>query len=216
MMSRWLQAALESAQMSQSELARLLTERLHRSIDRAAVNKMLKNKRVISADEMVEIARITGMVPPGSERGVPIVGLVGAGPGGTVLFATGDGNYGYTYAPQNVTESTVALEVRGDSMRGYAENGSLITYDELRPPSPDLYKDVLVCFLEDGRVLVKQLLPGSSPGLYHLASSSADIMLDQAVREVAEITNIVPRKAAMRLMRRTGDIDFVDVPIDGT
>lgn len=151
----------------------------------------------------------------GGQVRVPIVGLVGAGPDGAVLFATGDSNFGETVNAKNVTGSTVALEVRGDSMRGYAEDGWIITYEEKQPPSPELYGEVLVVFLEDGRVLVKQLLPGSAPGFYHLASSNAPILLDQAVREVAEITNIVPRRAATRFIRRNPDASIQDTGLDG-
>ncbi|WP_375705242.1 hypothetical protein [Bartonella sp. AA86SXKL] len=47
--SQWLQNALSEAGLSQSELSRQLTASLGRSIDRAAVNKMLKETRDISA-----------------------------------------------------------------------------------------------------------------------------------------------------------------------
>ena len=55
MLSEWLHTALNDSGVSQSELARLLTERLARSIDRAAVNKMLKGSRTISCEELLSI-----------------------------------------------------------------------------------------------------------------------------------------------------------------
>ena len=64
MLSEWLRKAMDAAGMSQARLSRELTEALGRSIDRAAVNKMLKNGRKISADELVAITRILNVDPP--------------------------------------------------------------------------------------------------------------------------------------------------------
>lgn len=66
MLSKWLRDALKSAGMTQSELARQMTVALGRSIDRAAVQKMTKDKggRKISADELFAIAKILGAPAP--------------------------------------------------------------------------------------------------------------------------------------------------------
>ena len=64
MMSEWLRQALKESGLSQAELARVLSARLGRSIDRAAVNKMASGKRQITADELLEIARVTGQALP--------------------------------------------------------------------------------------------------------------------------------------------------------
>lgn len=58
MINFWLQSALSSSGLSQAELAKRLTTALGRSVDRAAVNKMVGGERRILADEMLEIARI--------------------------------------------------------------------------------------------------------------------------------------------------------------
>jgi DNA-binding transcriptional regulator YdaS (Cro superfamily) len=50
--------------MGQAELARRMTEKLGRSIDRAAVNKMTKGTRDVSAGEMLAIMQITGASLP--------------------------------------------------------------------------------------------------------------------------------------------------------
>lgn len=65
MLGKWLHAALAASDTSQSALSRELTERLGRSIDRAAVNKMTKGTREISAAELIEILAITGATLPG-------------------------------------------------------------------------------------------------------------------------------------------------------
>lgn len=64
MISEWLRQALKDSGLSQAELARVLSGRLGRSIDRAAVNKMASGKRQITADELLEIARVTGQALP--------------------------------------------------------------------------------------------------------------------------------------------------------
>lgn len=68
MLSEWLRDALESSGKSQAELSRLLTVSLGRSIDRAAVNKMVKGTRAISADELLEISRFLKVAAPASSR----------------------------------------------------------------------------------------------------------------------------------------------------
>lgn len=70
-MSDWLKSALDFSGMGQAELARELTRVLKRSIDRAAVNKMLVSRpkrgqksRRISGAELVAISQITGYPAP--------------------------------------------------------------------------------------------------------------------------------------------------------
>lgn len=85
MLSEWLRKAMDAAGMSQARLSRELTEALGRSIDRAAVNKMLKNGRKISADELVAITRILNVDPPAGAsqssdlRSVKVAAYVQAG-----------------------------------------------------------------------------------------------------------------------------------------
>jgi phage repressor protein C with HTH and peptisase S24 domain len=58
MLRDWLRETLQQRGMAQAELARRLTEEVGRSIDRAAVNKMLNGKRGIDAEEALAIERI--------------------------------------------------------------------------------------------------------------------------------------------------------------
>lgn len=75
-LSKWLASALAHSGMSQAELARQMSEHLGRSIDRAAVNKMLRlvqrpsggKPRRLSADEMVAVEKITGYAAPAGAR----------------------------------------------------------------------------------------------------------------------------------------------------
>ncbi|TRL35517.1 hypothetical protein [Rhizobium straminoryzae] len=148
-------------------------------------------------------------------RTIPIVGLAGAGPDGTVLFATGDGNFGEAIAPSDATDKTEALEVRGDSMRGVANDGWLIFYDEKEAPREEHMGELCVCFLEDERVLIKTPYPGSQPGLFHLESVSAPMMRDVAVEAFAFVTNIKPRRSAKRFISNNPDRRIDDVGTSG-
>jgi hypothetical protein len=64
MLSQWLKNNLDASTFNQSSLARELTQRLGRSIDRAAVNKMTLGSRKISADELIAITEILGIGRP--------------------------------------------------------------------------------------------------------------------------------------------------------
>lgn len=64
MLSTWLQEALASSGISQAEVARALTDKLGRSIDRAAVNKMASGKRKIAADELIAITQVLKVAAP--------------------------------------------------------------------------------------------------------------------------------------------------------
>lgn len=144
---------------------------------------------------------------------VPIVGLAGAGPDGSVLFAEGDGNFGEIIAPPGAAPETEALEVRGTSMHGMANDGWMIFYDERTAPSAEHMGEPCVCWLEDGHVLVKTPYPGQEPGLFNLESTNAPLMRDVPVRSMALVTDIKTRKAVQRFIRRNPDVRFDDVKI---
>lgn len=145
---------------------------------------------------------LTGEGDPEEEKMVPIVGLAGAGPDGTVLFSTGDGYLGEVPAPIDASPAVVALEVRGDSMRGTVNDGWLIFYDEPVAPSEEHMGELCVCFLEDGRVLVKIPYPGRERGLFNLESSAAQTLRDVPVRSFALVTDIKTRKAARKYITK--------------
>lgn len=143
---------------------------------------------------------------------VPIVGLAGAGPDGSVLFAEGDGNFGEIIAPPGASANAEALEVRGTSMHGMANDGWMIFYDEKTAPNAEHMGEPCVCWLEDGRVLVKTPYSSREPGLFDLESTNAPLMRDIPVRAMALVTDIKTRKAVQKYLRRNPDVHFVDIP----
>ena len=95
--------------------------------------------------------------------------------------------------PSKGDETTVAVVVKGDSMAGQLEDGWVVYYDNRHiPPSERLLGRLCVVGLEDGRVLVKKLLPGRAKGLYDLYSANAGPLLDQAVAWAALVLWIAP------------------------
>jgi phage repressor protein C with HTH and peptisase S24 domain len=129
----------------------------------------------------------------GSSEGlyVPIVGYVGAGAEVHPFSDQGELDQGAWFDFANA--ATVGVRVRGDSMRGRADDGDLLYYDERRnPPTPDMSGKLCVVGLADGRVLVKQLFLGRD-GTYNLFSTNADPIMDAEIEWAARVTAIVPR-----------------------
>ncbi len=140
MLAIWVREALKHANMSGAELSRRLSERLNRSVDRAAVQKMQMTEatgktkpRQISADELFAIAEITGYpVPAEFESGltaarVPMISWVSAG-----VFSRDDVSQdilGVTEVAGLPQGDWIALRVEGDSMDRISPPGSVILVD---------------------------------------------------------------------------------------
>jgi transcriptional regulator with XRE-family HTH domain len=139
------------------------------------------------------------MVEPGY---VPVVGMVGANPDGVVLFALGQEPTDLAPIPPGGTEKAAALRVAGHSMRGVADDGALIYFEDQRtPPTPDMLGHVVVVETDTDEVLVKRLLRGSRPGLYDLESVAGPTRRDARLRWAAHITAIIPPYQARRIIR---------------
>lgn len=64
-MKDWVISAIKHANMDQATLARGLTEKLGLNEDRSIVNKLVKGRRQLGADEMLAISDLTGYPIPG-------------------------------------------------------------------------------------------------------------------------------------------------------
>lgn len=62
--SEWLQKAIETSGISQAKLARELSDLLSTSIDRSTINKVVRGRRKLLANEMVGVHQITGYELP--------------------------------------------------------------------------------------------------------------------------------------------------------
>lgn len=133
----------------------------------------------------------------------PVIGRVGANPGGDVLLASGQDGGELAPIPPGGTDKAVALLVSGHSMRGLADDGALIYFEDQRTsPSADMLGQVVVLETETDEVLVKRLLRGSAPGLYDLESIAGPTRHDARIRWAAHITAIIPPFQARRILVR--------------
>lgn len=133
---------------------------------------------------------------------VPVIGQVGANPDGTVLYAHGQDPAELVPIPPGGAETARALKVVGHSMRGLADDGALIYFEDQRAaPTPDMLGQVVVVETDTDEVLVKRLLRGSRGGLYDLESVAGPMRHDARLRWAAHITAIIPPFQARRIIR---------------
>jgi hypothetical protein len=146
----------------------------------------------------------TGPMRPTPGQGlVRVIGKVGANPEGVVLFATGQEPDELAPIPPGGSEFAVALHVAGHSMRGLADDGALIYFEDQRTsPTPDMLGQVVVVETDTDEVLVKRLLRGSLPGAFDLESIAGPTRRDARLRWAAHITAIIPPFQARRILVR--------------
>jgi len=147
----------------------------------------------------------TAPAPAPAPSHVPIIGFVGANPDGSVLYADGQESGDLVPLPPGGDDSARALEVRGHSMPGLAEDGALIYFEEQHStPAPDMLGHPVVLETETGEVLVKRLLRGRSRGRYDLESIAGPTREDVRIRWVARISAIIPPWKARQIIIRAG------------
>lgn len=124
---------------------------------------------------------------------VPVKGFVGAGAQAHFLPLQ-EGELDRVEPPQGSSESTVAFEIRGESL-GELFDRWLVFFDDVRRPvTPDLIGRICVVGLADGRTLVKKIKRGKN-GLFTLVS---DPMREPPIENVpvewaARVKTMVPR-----------------------
>src|SRR5581483_8152434 len=119
------------------------------------------------------------------------VGYVGAG-SQAHFYAVEPGELDRVEGPRDSTDSTVAVEIRGDSL-GSLFNRWLIFYDDRREPiTHDLLGRLCVLGLEDNRVLVKQVKRSAAAGRYDLFSVREPPLRDVAVAWAAAVRSMAP------------------------
>ena len=134
-----------------------------------------------------------------------IVGYAGADPEGTILFGHGQGTGDYAPVPPNGSPTAQAIEIRGHSMPFFAEDGTLVWFDDQKTkPDPEMIGHVVVVQLDTDEVLIKRLLRGSEKGLYDLESIAGPTRHDVRPVWVARIINIIPTLEARRVIQRGG------------
>jgi len=179
------------------------------AISRGQFIKLERGERRLTLDYIDRAAKAFGVDPTmiisdgGTVVSVPIVGRAGAGPNGEVIFDAEQQVLEEVPAPPGATSNTVGLGVQGDSMRGIANDGWLIFYDDRHyPPTEEMFGELCVVGTGSGNTLVKFVQPGRGPGLYDLESYNAPTMRDEPVEWAALVTSIVPRRPARKIMQK--------------
>lgn len=187
-----IRGARDAAGWSQQRLAAAINQ------SQTTISSWERGRTEPTREDVSRVAEALGLTPAEIEgtsasavREIPIVGFVGAGDAAH-FYEDGQGPLGTTLAPEYATEYTVAAEIRGPSIGPYFD-GWLLLYDDVRSPvTSDLYGELCVVGLLDGRVLVKKIKP-SAEGRFHLLSMSEEPIFDVELTWAAKVTGMKPR-----------------------
>jgi transcriptional regulator with XRE-family HTH domain len=182
---------MELAEFTQSELAKKL------KVSQGTVSKWLSGEHTPNKKQWDSVLMLIGRDRRLSDlrsggRIVNVVGYVGAG-GATSFYADTQGPLEEVEAPEGSTDSTVAVEIRGDCL-GSIFDRWLVFYDDVRRPiTPDLVGRLCVIGLDDGSVLIKKIQRSKTKGFFHLLSNIDPPLLDVAIDWAARVKSMMPR-----------------------
>jgi phage repressor protein C with HTH and peptisase S24 domain len=169
---------------------------LRAGLSETFVRDALVRGRVPTVENLTRLAEASGLPVKAffsedfTDGQVRVVGFVGAG-AETHLYGEGQGPFDWAPAPPDARPTTVAVRVRGTSMAGLIDDGSLLYYDmRSDPPTVDMNGSLCVIGLADGRVVVKKLYKGGKRGRWNLISTNDAPMLDQQVEWAAKVTSV--------------------------
>jgi phage repressor protein C with HTH and peptisase S24 domain len=119
-----------------------------------------------------------------------VVGYVGAGSLTHFYDDIAQGDLDEVDRPQGAPDTTVAVQIRGESL-GPIFNRWLVFYDDVhRPMTADLIGELCVVGLRDGRVLVKQVQRARREGEYNLISATEKPITDVEIEWAARVKTI--------------------------
>lgn len=181
----------KKAGLSQTKFASML------GTTRGTYVKIERGDRGLGEKWIDRVARALNIDPSEvvmERRMVPLVGYVGAGAAVYPIEGSeGDLQLSEAALPPESTENTVAVIVRGDSMTGLADDGSLIYYDErYDAPTEEMIGRPCVVWTGDGRVLIKRLFRGKERGLWDLQSTNGHVEVNVLLKYAARVTWIRP------------------------
>lgn len=162
------------------------------------ISKLENGRMKLTQDWMNRLAKVLDVKPGDLLEGefhppiVPVVGYVGAG-AAMYLYSEGQGPFDEVPAPEGSTETTVAVEIKGDSLGSFFDQW-LVFYDDVHSPiTPNMVGKLCVVHLLDGRTMIKKVKRGTIPGHYTLLSQFEPPIYDVEIAWAALVKNMVPR-----------------------
>jgi phage repressor protein C with HTH and peptisase S24 domain len=154
-LGEWLKSELKRAEMKQADLARQLSARLGRTVDRATVNKMISGRRAIAADELIAVTQILGVEmttisrnnvvtnetdlllhrPPAVLKpAIPVIGQPDRMGGNQLIFPEDD-CVEWTFSPPGLenTHGIYAVYVHGTQMSPRYRPGEMVWINPNKP-----------------------------------------------------------------------------------
>ena len=157
--------------------------------------KLERGERRLSDGYIQIAAKVYGVTPAeilGGAHEIPLVGHIGAGQ--EIHAEFDDAPFDHVEAPPGVSpKTTVAVEVRGDSMYPLLDEHDLVYYSRRDEAPERMVGRLCVVRLADGRTFVKRLRRGTAPGLYMLESLNGPPIEDVEIEWVARIDWMKPR-----------------------
>lgn len=191
MLDVWVKSAIEFGDISQAELSRRLTAKLGRSIDRAAVNKLLNGRRALAADEMIATAEMTGYPIPIEDmaglRKLPKLSFVSAGRLEPSRSISANEIEGWVTASDLPAGDWFALTVSGDSMNRAAPHGSTILVNRSDTDLRDGAFYVFAVEDGDGATFKRYFSDPERLEPYSYTPDQPTIYLDQPARVVGRV-----------------------------
>lgn len=202
-----LKTMLEAGPFTQTELAsRLSTTKT--PVTQPQISRWIKGQdpERPNYERIVEVAKTIGVLsdmrsedvaagidPPSSGRMVPVKGYVGAG-GEAHFYKLADEDYEEVKAPDDATDQTIAVEIKGTSW-GRFMNTWLVFYDDIRSPiTEDLLGPPCVVGLADDRILIKVIRRDGKGGYRLVSNDPTEADIEDAVIEwAAKVTSMRPR-----------------------
>lgn len=188
--AQWVRDAMLHRDMSQAELARELARHFRVEFDRSKVNKIVTDRRDVSAGEMLAIEEITGWAIPDSLRksadlssediaagfegkvgkkgGIPLIAWVSAGKLADPSSQIPTRRTWASLIDDLGAGDYFATKVEGDSMDRYSPPGSTVIVDR---NDKQLISGKCYIFGVDGKTTFKMYMAGTPP---YLASHSTN------------------------------------------
>ena len=182
--------------LTQAELGKLV------GVGQSAVTAWEGGRNIPKGETAARLAEALGVSRDwllyGDESGQPkkqvrLRGYVGAG---AEVFMLPDELVDWVAAPPDEDTETEAFEIRGNTQWPVYRHGDLIYFEKDRTADPaDCVGEECIVELDDGKLYLKRILPGTRPGVYTLASYNAPEEPDRMIVSCGPVLWVKRRRA---------------------